>query len=219
MARPRRPRPVTQRFDVEALVDAWRPLCRIRQNGFEWDGSSYPSGHRGVPNLESLHLHAPALHPLLLLAPCGFPSHLDVEAAIHQLDGELSILKTPGVFSARASSLAADGWRTMCKHLYDLRLSGADCIYPVVAQLVALIEPHAVASPARPANDVPSLAAASSDAAPPAPDSLVPRPADPVDCVESSGDEVVLQHVRCICQECLAMAAVGDEATIINFIL
>lgn len=119
----RRPRPLTATFDADSLLLNWRTLARLRDPGFSWLGDSYQSTHRGAPDEASLAEHAEPLKHLLLLASSGFPSHPVLVQVLLDLNEQYKILNVADIFARRTATLAAEGWRTMCKHCYQLKAS------------------------------------------------------------------------------------------------
>ena len=95
----RRARPTVSHFDVKALEDAWAPLARLRDARWSWDGGSYTANTRTkTPHGPGLLLHYDALHPLLRLAPTGFPSHPQLKSALESLNKQFGILEVDKKF-------------------------------------------------------------------------------------------------------------------------
>jgi len=124
----RRARPTTTRFDPEALATMWGPLAQRRRPGFAWDGSSYAAlGRTYAPNVASLALHLPALEALVTVAPTGFPSQpclADTLSHIHRRHNIFEDEMSPNK-CRRVAGNAADAWRIMMRHLYEIRKKGA----------------------------------------------------------------------------------------------
>ena len=137
----RRPRPLTSTFDPDVLRWKWSGLAALRASGFSWDGSSYAGANSSkVGDDAGLALHYLALKPLVEVAPTGFPSHISLQITLEKLDQDHCVLKTEPRFAARAANIAAENWRTMCKHLYGMAIAGATPTDPKVAELVGLIK-------------------------------------------------------------------------------
>ena len=125
MGRTRAPRPTTTHFDPAALAENWNHLAKIKTPGFQWDGSSYERGRGPNVDVLSLALHAAALLPLLLLGITGFPALADIRAALLLVNDSHGILVGPPRFIYKIATDAADKWRIMCAHVYQLKKSGA----------------------------------------------------------------------------------------------
>ena len=133
----RRARPRTSQFEPTELVKAWERFAQLRTVRWSWSGDSYMCGTRAkVADQEALLRHHDALLPLAQLAPTGFPSFPQLKSALLALNDKHHILGVDRKFAHRAASLAAEGWRVMCKHLYNL---AADKVKVTSQQLGALV--------------------------------------------------------------------------------
>ena len=119
---------MTSRFAPTALAVKWDELAGQRRPGFEWDGTSYMACGRSLaPDMASLLAHKDALKPLIECAPTAFPSHPNLKAVLlgmhrrQKIFGETSKVE-------RTCAEGADRWRIMCRHLYDIKKSGAEAI-------------------------------------------------------------------------------------------
>ena len=152
----RRPRPFIMSFDPVVLADHWAPLARLPDIGFNFDGTSYGSTTRGSPDEIGLDRHVLALQSLLSLCPSGFPSQISLQATFEMLQDQ-GLLWGSEVRANKKISLAAEQWRIMAKHVYNLALAGHRAASPRVQSLVALIKLRAESSSesslARPAGE------------------------------------------------------------------
>ena len=118
---PRRARPLTIHFDPCALATKLGDLARLKPQvlGFNFEGSDYESCSRTrAPNADGLEQHADALLRMLELYPTGFPSFSDLRSALLTLQSHFSIYTDcPPAHHYRATTDAADRWRTMLKHV------------------------------------------------------------------------------------------------------
>ena len=126
------------------------PLASPRSPGFKWDGSGYASARGQAMDEESLLQHSAALEFLLQVAPTGFPAHRPLTLTFLELDKKHGILGADRPFAQRAASLAADAWRVMAKHIYNVAMD-SKAVPSTVRKLVDLIELPGAAPLSRPA--------------------------------------------------------------------
>eukprot|EP00974_Lingulodinium_polyedra_P098660 9562551-Lingulodinium_polyedra.AAC.1 len=140
----RSPRPLTVSFAARELTEQWSSLAAMKSPGFFWDGSGYAAKSRSqAADRVGLERHAAALEPLLRMAPTGFPAIGSVRAALMELHKAWTVF--PDVLDKhlwKASAEAADNWRIMCKHVYNLKRAGASDFkaFPRLKVLVDLIK-------------------------------------------------------------------------------
>jgi hypothetical protein len=125
----RNPRPTTCQFNVEDLYKKWEPLAQLRRPGYKWDCSTYEAQSRTQSaHIPGLVAHAPALKALLGLAPSGFPSHKLLRLTLFQLAEKYTIFEdVPPRLHWKCASEAADVWKVVCRHVYELRKKGCQC--------------------------------------------------------------------------------------------
>ena len=226
----RAPRPRTSHFDATALVNAWAPMARLRR-GIQWDGSGYSAlGRTLVPAPASLERHVEPLEKLVELAPTGFPSHPVLRQALAQLHEKFGILgdMRPDQM-LKISSQAANHWRIMCRHLYELKKKGGCTGFDAVNKVIDKVQlpseevhgedDHGNSASQAQAQETDSADAAAGPPTPPKPlsaqdvQSLFPamdqsdieglhEPAS----VDSS-DDVELTDAVCWCPACMAASA------------
>ena len=141
----RKPRAKTSFFCEAKLIEEWGPLCALRDIGFPWDGSGYPSPKRGLAiSRPHLILHYAALRLLLRISPTGFPSYGKLCFVITSLHSTYKILGVGEQCSdvPRQAGLAADRWRIMTKDVYriavDLKNRKREC--HEIESLIACLE-------------------------------------------------------------------------------
>ena len=122
----RQPRPGTSHFDVAEMAADMTPVAALRTPGFEWSGCSYPALGRSLsPHIDGLLQHCAVLAPLLVRSPTGFPAHADVVGMLRILQASHTILGDMAEHRLeRQLREAADHWRIMAKHCYELRRRG-----------------------------------------------------------------------------------------------
>ena len=105
-------------FDPQALVDAWLPLARLKNCGFDWTGADYQKVRRSQgPDRDGLSKYAGGLSPLADLVPSGFPRHTTMKRVLQMLDSIIPI--KPEKACPAWADAAADKWCLMLKHLWD----------------------------------------------------------------------------------------------------
>jgi hypothetical protein len=138
-------------FKAEDLVADWTKFAILRNVDWSWSGDTYNCSARAkVADQASLALHAGPLSSLLKHAPSGFPAFSSLRDCIESLQKEHNILQVDKKFAARACSLAAEGWKAMCKHIYNLKVNNTVCENDKVAALVVLVrlDPAEASAPA-----------------------------------------------------------------------
>ena len=137
----RRPRAKVKHFDPVKVGDRLQHLCTLRDVGFVWDGTSYPSSRNDTPDIAALLLHARALKILAEETSSGFPAQGDVRQMLVNLDDAYNILEIGADKRAQMviANTAADRWRTMMKHVYVLKLS-KKYVHPTLAEITELLE-------------------------------------------------------------------------------
>jgi hypothetical protein len=106
------------------LKAAWLADAKLKDPGFMWDGSSYTKGRAGAADVQGLLAHSRPLTALLKLAPSGFPSHGLLRQALLELHTSERIFERVGADNAwKVATEAADLWRVMCKHVYNVSKS------------------------------------------------------------------------------------------------
>ena len=114
----RAPRPKTVRVPPDVLFDRWEPFAKLRDAGFEWDGSTYGKPSRALSSDESgLIRHAGALRELLQLAPTGFPAQSSVRDALLKLHASYKVFSCDERMAYRQANDAANVWRIMSRLL------------------------------------------------------------------------------------------------------
>ena len=134
------PRPKNVNIDGASLFVAWEPWAKIKDPGFEWDGSDYAKACRSLaPDSGGLVLYMEPLKVLLKLAPTGFPTHASLRQVFEKLHNKYRIL---GQITPKqewpAIADATDKWRVMCKDIYELKKKTAPP--PELKPLTDLIE-------------------------------------------------------------------------------
>ena len=124
----RSPRPLTVRFPSDRAAEDLKPLAERKRVGFAWDASSYSAlGRSLAPCPASLSAHGLVLEILAKWANTCFPSQTcltDTIVILHKnhkiLGADVSNAKLP-----REAARAADSWRILMKHCYELKKKGA----------------------------------------------------------------------------------------------
>ena len=122
----RRIRPCVGQFDVAKLIAGWDKLASQRAPGFKWDCSTYSAlSRQSLPDFKGLSAHAPALKVVLELSPSGFPAYSLVRSAIYDLCRMYNIFDNcPPKLQFKYAGEAADAWKILCRHVYELAKSG-----------------------------------------------------------------------------------------------
>ncbi|CAK0840366.1 unnamed protein product [Prorocentrum cordatum] len=237
----RAPRPVTSYFDQSALAEKLQPLAKLKERvlGFCWDGSDYLAGRGKAADVQGLKKHAKVLDILLDFAPSGFPSQPTLRATFRYLHAHSTIFENLDERHAfKRTTEAADNWRVMMRHIYDLANTGTDTGCEVVDNMAKKIElPKATATDGAESNGDDEGATAA-EQPPPAQTELGPAEvqslfppmdvddtsdhgtlsaetvclgasAGAVDTVSSSDDECQMTQVTCNCEECMAKLRVS----------
>ena len=120
---PRRKRPTESHFVGKTLADKWDGLASRRKVSFAWDGSGYMSTR--TQNIDEMTMlpYAEPLKALLEVAPSGFPSHKCLVDAFEELHNRYEVLNCDKRFVLRAATLAAENWKIMTNHLYNVALN------------------------------------------------------------------------------------------------
>ena len=222
--RTRRVRPTVSHFDVKSLKQEWAALAQLRDPGWSWDGSTYSANMRTkVPDHQALVMHCDGLVPWLAHAPTGFPSHPQLKSVLESLNVRFGILQVTQKFQSRAAALAAEGWRVMCRHLYNLAVSGTkDFDDPKLKKMVQLIQVRDATGAT--ASETSIMRA--SDAAALFPHGDDEESACDVDCSEVADDkggnedvvsitsddsDVWFCRVQCACRQCTLAAGATDD--------
>ena len=209
MAKSRRARPRTAHFLVEELEAAWEPFAKMRSCGFSWDGGGYGGTARSSPDHRGLVDHADALEPLLRLAPSGFPCHGRAKAAFLNLKSKYGILEVENRFANRASSLAAEAWRVMAKHVYNMVVDNVPPADAKIRKLMALVQVPAFGA----SDSTESLDAALGASAPASTGTLVEIPSDDSDGHDDA--EVTLCALICRRPSCQKAVYVDDDMDVL----
>lgn len=210
----KRSRPRTSHFAVHGLVDKWQALVELRDPGFNWDGSSYPKGNKAV-NIDALEAYARPLQGLLEMAPSGFPSHGDLRNTLSFLQSKYGIFSRDKRVTQRTCDEAAEAWRLMAKHIYNIKKAGT----PVGPSLQLLV--GTIALPKREGDEDEQSSFGASNKPGDELSEGCPRPSPSrsslglkeveemfhVEAVSSDDDddrdEVELLEMRCACEECV----------------
>ena len=137
---PRRKRPVESHFVGKTLADKWDALASLRTVNFAWDGSGYMSSR--TQNIDEMTMlpYAEPLKALLEVAPSGFPSHKCLMETFEELHNRYEVLSCDKRFVLRAATLAAENWKIMTKHLYNIALVDKKLNNEKLQELVKLIK-------------------------------------------------------------------------------
>ena len=225
-ARPRKPRPKTIAFVPEVLYNEWEPLARKPLWGWSWDCKEYSKSRDASPDEFTLRRFAVPLTSLLTLCPSGFPAQANLAHTLAMLQKNMKVfgqLTAPQAHKTCAD--AAELWRTMCKHVYNL---SKEKIWPTrVNNLCAIIihPPKPSSSTAMGSNSAlpdTQLDSALPDTQPGSalpdtiPDTLSPQEVDDMwpkhdvdaDDISDDSGSVELLDVKCNCSECTGVAAI-----------
>ena len=136
---PRRKRPAESHFVGKTLADKWDGLASRRTVSFAWDGSGYMSTR--TQNIDEMTMlpYAEPLKALLEVAPSGFPSHKCLMETFEELHTRYEVLSCDKRFVLRAATLAAENWKIMTKHLYNVALLDKKLNNEKLQELVKLI--------------------------------------------------------------------------------
>ena len=122
-----RVRPFTSHFEPRSLIELWVPSAQLKNPGWRWDGTDYVCSSRSSYGDDQLLMkHKPALHPLLVVAPTGFPSHADVRSVLMWLDTHHRALACDSSQTWRIATESADRWRIMRRHIYNRKKDNID---------------------------------------------------------------------------------------------
>ena len=90
---------------------------------------------------EGLQAYAEPLSDLMDFAPSGFPSQKDLRDAFALLQNKWAALgeQPDPATLLRALNTAADHWRIMTNHFYDIKVHGVTTPFPDVNELVAKV--------------------------------------------------------------------------------
>ena len=90
----RAPRPLTSHFAPQDLVTEFTEIAKLKNPGFEWDGSGYQACPRSaLGDIEGLARHMVPLTILLKLCSTGFPSHPNLRQAFTILHTKFQIFE------------------------------------------------------------------------------------------------------------------------------
>ena len=172
-------------FDPQALVDAWLPLARLKNCGFDWTGADYQKVRRSQgPDRDGLSKYAGGLSPLADLVPSGFPRHTTMKRALKMLDSIIPI--KPEKACPAWADAAADKWCLMLKHLWEENKSPKTSGLFDLADAMAKLSGHGIM-------DVEAQACGQ-------------------DQVEAQSDsDVVIMGFKCNCNECNGMLLKDGE--------
>ena len=152
-------RPPTCYFDPMKLFRALEPLAKLRQVGFQWNGSEYTSHKRGLSvDVAGLKMHEALLRELLKAAPSGFPSYARLRTCLTRLHDEYQVY-AGAPDCEREILCGVDRMRIMSKDCYELAKdpNKAAKARHEVAGLIALVDldwkPPAPDAPAGDASD------------------------------------------------------------------
>ena len=136
---PRHKRPAESHFVGKTLADKWDGLASRRKVSFAWDGSGYMSTR--TQNIDEMTMlpYAEPLKALLEVAPSGFPSHKCLMEAFEELHTRYEVLSCDKRFVLRAATLAAENWKIMTEHLYNVALLDKKLNNEKLQELVKLI--------------------------------------------------------------------------------
>ncbi len=152
MAIKERVRPTTSHFEPTVLQKTLQTIAKLRNPGFLWDGTNYDALGRNLnPSLGGLSLHSAVLGPLLDVAPTGFPAHSTLRATLVTLHSDYNIFgDVPARLVYKTAQEAADHWRIMCRHCYELKKKPNHANMPedvrVLVDKVVLPTPQAAAA-------------------------------------------------------------------------
>ena len=113
------------KFDSALMASDLHELAARKTKTFSWDCSSYTGKSR--PDIMGLVNHREVLKVILKRAPSGVPSHPDLRDTLRILHGMYDIF--PGFKESqlfKEFTRAADAWRGIAKHCYDLAKDIAD---------------------------------------------------------------------------------------------
>ena len=219
------PRPKTMAFVPELLYNEWEPLARKPLWGWSWDCKEYRKSRGASPDEVILRRFAVPLTSLLTLCPSGFPAQDNLAYTLAMLQENMNVfgqLTAPQAHKTCAN--AAEIWRTMCKHVYNL---SKEKIWPTRVNNLCAIIIH----PQKPSS---STAMGSNSALPDTqldsalpdtqpgsalpdtiPDTLSPQEVDDMwpkhdvdaDDISDDSGSVELLDVKCNCSECTGVAA------------
>ena len=108
-------------FLPDDLYNCWASLVEVYRNAWSWDCKEYSKSRAATPDVFTLRRFVVPLQPLLTMCPSGFPAQNNVSEALamlqekHQVFGQLTPTQV-----RKTCTEAADIWRTMCKHVYNL---------------------------------------------------------------------------------------------------
>ena len=199
----RAPRPTTSYFSVSDLKAAWKSDAEFKNPGFRWDGSDYTKGRAGAPDKAGLVKHSRPLAALLKLAPSGFPSHGLVRQTLMDLHSSDKIFVDVGVDRAwKVASDAADVWRVMCKHVYNVaKTPNVPDDLKDLAGLIRTSQPsQSPAPPAAPAPAAPALQPHGAEF----PDFDGDLEQDDAHGDNDAEDSVEFISEKCMCPDCVA---------------
>ena len=135
----RSPRPPVVHVDCDALLHEWFFLAKLKDPGFEWDGTLYSKPSRALGSDQgSLMKHAAALKPLLQLAPSGFPSQSSLRLVFYRMEEEHQVFGANVVLN-RVVEEACDLWRIMCRDIYNLKKNQSKIVAPGLQEIVNMI--------------------------------------------------------------------------------
>ena len=106
------------------MFQSLKPIAEVRKHNWRWDASLYPSlGRNCAPNQPSLAMHREPLTEIIRHANTGFPAHAALRTVFTMLQDHFQVFgdSIPQHRVWREASEAADSWRVMCKHLYNLK--------------------------------------------------------------------------------------------------
>ena len=205
----RYPRPRNVAIDGSALFANWEQWAKMKNPGFEWDGSDYAKASRcTTADVQGLSLYMKPLEQLLKLAPTGFPTHASLRTVFEKLQNTYKIL---GALTPKqewpAIADATDKWRVMCKDCYELKKKPSP---PAdVKPLTDLIDLPAPTEPTAPATG-----AAASDGTTNSDSSLQRWPDfTELELCEVCDDDVTIVKETCKCSLCDPQGAPVPAAT------
>ena len=219
------PRPKTMAFVPELLYNEWEPLARKPLWGWSWDCKEYRKSRWASPDEVILRRFAVPLTSLLTLCPSGFPAQDNLAYTLAMLQENMNVFgQLTAPQAHRTCANAAEIWRTMCKHVYNL---SKEKIWPTRINNLCAIIIH----PQKPSS---STAMGSNSALPDTqldsalpdtqpgsalpdtiPDTLSPQEVDDMwpkhdvdaDDISDDSGSVELLDVKCNCSECTGVAA------------
>ena len=132
-------RPSRCKFDPEAVAERLADLTNLKEPGFSWRGDMYlPSSRSVFGNSAQLAQHARVLKVLLEASPTGFPSTVDIRRLMLKLEASKQVLKAPADRIWLTADDAATKWRTMMRHVYNVKRYGRS-VPPAVQALADLV--------------------------------------------------------------------------------